>query len=137
MSYVTAVKTGVALVDGVPQEVLSGVTVWSRSCPELRDPTVAALFGLADCRFVGGRTVTRSRPTAATSTAAPWRLPDSRPTPRSTRTRGTPRLLKGPPQHTVALAGSARDSIFEEFDALTRGRDVGRLAVRANEPRLA
>ena len=47
-STVTAVRSGTVLVDGRPETIVAGQTIWSRSCPELRDPKVAALFGLAD-----------------------------------------------------------------------------------------
>jgi proteasome lid subunit RPN8/RPN11 len=63
--------------------------------------------------------------------AAPWaersaelrRLPAS-PAPRSTKTRGRPKLRTGPPRLTVALSRSARRTIEDEFRTVTRDGGV-------------
>jgi hypothetical protein len=56
-----------------------------------------------------------------------------------TRTRGTPRLLKGPPRLTVTLGSSARRAIEEEFLSTTRvdGCETGGWLFRRAEPELA
>jgi hypothetical protein len=66
---VTAIRSGTVLVDGTSETIVAGQTVWSRSCPELRDPKVAPLFGLADAHAGSG--LRRSQPPAV---PRPWRL---------------------------------------------------------------
>jgi hypothetical protein len=128
----TAVRSGTVLVDGRPEAIIAGQTVWSRSCPELRDPKVAMLFGLHADSFgrsdalereleMRRRIVEGAGPRPGLSR---W-LPDEKPAKsRSTKSRGTPSLRKGTARFTVALSESARRAILEEFSIVTRSRGV-------------
>jgi Prokaryotic homologs of the JAB domain len=79
---VTAVKAGRVLVDGEWHAILPGKTKWNGNVPELRDPAVAALFGLSNGRSHGQarrsrgvdvRTSRKARPAWSLRSAAPAR----------------------------------------------------------------
>jgi hypothetical protein len=134
--FVTAIRSGtVRLEDGRSEDVIAGQTSWDSSCPELRDATVRALFGLGDVGRRGGarsglerelemrrRIIEGAGPRPGLSR---W-VSDGRDVaePRTGKTRGTPKLLKGPPRLTVALSRSVMDTIRDEFLHTTSGHNL-------------
>jgi hypothetical protein len=122
--HLIAVDSGFVIEeDGTSWKVTAGVTKWDRDLVlklRYRHPHVARLFGLTRAGSApAGRSLNGS--------AAPWsersmeleRLP-AQPAPRSTKTRGRPKLRTGPPRLTVALFSSARRTIEGEFARCTR-----------------
>jgi integrative and conjugative element protein (TIGR02256 family) len=121
--FVVAVKSGRVLVDGRLHEIIAGVTGWDDQCPELRDPEVAALFGKSPgLHASAGRSLERTRARSSNVTTLP--PPPKQAPSRSSKTHGRPKLREGEPRLTVALSGSARRTIEDEFYAVTRAGGV-------------
>jgi hypothetical protein len=65
-----AKEWGLVSVDGCEHRIIPGVTRWARTCPELVDPAVAALFDAAGhpSKATSRASLTRNEP------GRPWRL---------------------------------------------------------------
>ena len=45
-SFPVATRSGVVRIGKIVHQITAGVTLWARDCPELRQPVIAALFGV-------------------------------------------------------------------------------------------
>ena len=120
-SFLVAIRTGVVNVGNIVHTITAGVTLWARYSPELRNPEVAALFGV--------------RPAVAFRSSAPARKPVrdwlADPLPASTRRAAHRDWLADPkPKPTTPALKTRVD--YQQTDRLRHKRADQYLIVTAD-----